>query len=410
MRQIARGLLLLFVFSIPWEYSLDWGEPVGNVARVLGLLVVLVAALAALRSDRLRTPGPTQGMVLALYLWFCCSCFWSIDLQSSLEKLRGLAQEMMIVWVAWEFIESLTNLRMVMRAFVAGSGVLAILGLVNIGSIDAAVAGQFRLAAIGQDPNDVARFLDLGLSVSAMLLMLETRWRGRLLALGFVPLGLVGVLLTASRSGFLACTVVLVGNGVLLARSHTQIFRRALFALPAVATGMWIAIPREVFQRIGTIPEQVQSGDLNQRANIWIAGWDAFARAPILGSGVGTFVGSAGLAPFDTAHNTPLSILVSGGICALLLATSIVAIALGTIVRMKGSLRPGMAISLLILGITSLVATVEENRATWFLLALIAVAGRLSEEPEIVFDLRAMAPPSLLKSATGVASMQMSVD
>ena len=28
MRRIAWGLLLVFVFAIPWEYSLDAGEPV----------------------------------------------------------------------------------------------------------------------------------------------------------------------------------------------------------------------------------------------------------------------------------------------------------------------------------------------------------------------------------------------
>jgi len=125
---------------------------------------------------------------------------------------------------------------------------------------------------------------------------------------------------------------------------------------------------------------------------------------------VGTFVGSAGLASFDTAHNTLLSILVSGGLCALLLATSIAALALDSIVRMRGALRTGMAISLLVLGMTSLVATIEENRATWLFLGLIAVAGRLSAEREIVFGSRAAAQPSLLKPATGVASIPMSVD
>ena len=34
MRQLVRILLLLFAFAVPWEYSLDLGEPVGNIARV----------------------------------------------------------------------------------------------------------------------------------------------------------------------------------------------------------------------------------------------------------------------------------------------------------------------------------------------------------------------------------------
>ena len=64
----------------------------------------------------------------------------------------------------------------------------------------------------------------------------------------------------------------------------------------------------ETLERITTIPEQLQGGDLNYRVNIWQAGWQAFVQAPFFGSGAGTFVHAARLAPEDTAHNTLLSI------------------------------------------------------------------------------------------------------
>jgi hypothetical protein len=42
-----------------------------------------------------------------------------------------------------------------------------------------------------------------------------------------------------------------------------------------------------------------------------------------------------------------------------------------------------MTVALLVWFITSLVATVEESRTTWLLLAMIALAGRLGvEQPE----------------------------
>jgi protein involved in polysaccharide export with SLBB domain len=40
MRRIAWALLLLFAFAIPWEYSLDLGEPLGNIARIAGILLL----------------------------------------------------------------------------------------------------------------------------------------------------------------------------------------------------------------------------------------------------------------------------------------------------------------------------------------------------------------------------------
>ena len=230
MRHIAWFLLLIFAFAIPWEYSLDLGEPLGNIARILGLLLILVAVPAVLQAGRLRTPGPIQWLVLAFYLWFCCTYFWTIDPLATLEKMRSYFQEMMIVWLVWEFAESPRDLRDLLRAYVAGSCVLAALTVANLGSPEAVASGQFRFAATGQDPNDVARFLDLGFPLAALLFDSERRWPTRLLALGYLPLGLVAVLLTASRGGFLAAVVALVGCGILLSRTHLKGVLAAILA------------------------------------------------------------------------------------------------------------------------------------------------------------------------------------
>ena len=405
MRRIAWGLLLLFAFTIPWEYSLDLGEPLGNVARIAGLLLLLVAVPAVLQAGRLRTPGPMQWLVLAFYIWFCCSYFWTIAPQATLEKMRAYFQEMMIVWLVWEFAESVGDLRALLRAYVAGSWVLAALTVANLASAEAIAAGQIRFVAVGQDPNDVARFLDLGFPLAALLLNSESRWPGRLLALGYLPLGLVAVLLTASRGGLLAAVVALAGCALLLGRnykSHTKGLLTGAVMLPLVAAILWFAVPHETFARLATIPEQLQGGGLNQRWNIWTAGWHAFVRAPLFGSGAGTFVSAAGLAPLDTAHNTALSILVAGGLCAFFMAVAIVALAARSILQTHGSLQLAMATTLLAWIVLSLVATVEESRATWLLFGMIALAGRLAiEEPEglaVCFPVSKTRPGATLSS------------
>ncbi|MGD0521580.1 MAG: O-antigen ligase family protein [Terracidiphilus sp.] len=383
MRKIAWGLLLLFAFAIPWEYSLDLGEPLGNIARILGLLLLLVAIPAVLQAGRMRTPGLMQWLVLAFYLWFCCTYFWTIDPLATLEKMRAYFQEMMIVWLVWEFAESPRDLRALLRAYVAGSCVLAALTVANFASPAAIAAGQIRFVAVGQDPNDVARFLDLGFPLAALLLNSERRWPARLLALGYLPLGLVAVLLTASREGFLAALVALTGSGILLARGHARRVLAGTLALPAIAAALWFTVPHETLERLATIPEQLQGGNLNQRWNIWTAGWHAFMHAPLFGTGAGSFVAAAGMNPLDTAHNTALSILVGGGLCAFFLAVAIVALAARSILATHGSLRLALATEFTVWIVTSLVATVEENRTTWLLLALIALAGRLVvDDPE----------------------------
>jgi len=369
------------VFAIPWEYSLDLGEPLGNIARIAGLAVLLAAIPAMLLAGRMRRPGALQWLVLALFLWFCCTYFWTIELQATLARLRGYFQVTMVVWLVWEFAESAEDLRDLLRAYVAGSWVLAALTLANLVSPEA--AGHIRFVAEGQDPNDVARFLAFGLPMAALLLDGETGWAGKLMASGYLPVGLVGIVLTASRGGFLAALVALAGCGLLMIRSHVRGLAVATVSLPAIAGAVWFLVPGEMLQRIATIPEQLQGGDLNYRLNIWQAGWGAFVHAPFFGSGEGTFVCAAGLAPADTAHNTALAIVVEGGIVALVLAAAILAVSAQSVMKTRGPVRIGLVTALLMWVVTSLVLTVDQSRTTWLLMALIALAERLAaEEPE----------------------------
>jgi hypothetical protein len=385
MRQLVRILLLLFAFAVPWEYSLDLAGSVGNIARVLGLMVLAAAVPALLLTGRVRKPGALQWLTLALFLWLCGSYFWTIEQAATLARLRGDFQVMMAVWLVWEFSETVEDLRDLLRAYVAGSWVLAILTVANLASPEA--AGQIRFVAEGQDPNDVARFLDLGFPMAALLLDSELTTVGKLFAFGYLPVGLVGVLLTASRSGFLAALVALAGCGLLLVRSRARGWLAGAFALPAIAAGFWFLVPHETLERISTISEQLEGGDLNYRLNIWQAGWQAFVQAPFFGSGAGTFVHAARLAPEDTAHNTLLSIGVEGGIVAVMLAAAIVAVCARSVVEVRGPVRMALAAALLAWLVISLVATVEGSRTTWLLLAVISLSGRMRAERPDELDL-----------------------
>jgi len=385
MRKIARGLLLGFVFAIPWEYSLDLGPPWGNVARFAGLLLLLAAIPTVLLAGRVRKPAALQWLTLALYLWFSCTCFWTIEPYLTLEKMRGYFQEMMIVWLIWEFSETAEDLLAILRVWLAGSGALAVLTIADFVLTDTRTSDQFRFVAVGQDPNDVARFLVFGFPIAALLFEEKGNRLGRALALSYLPLGLAGVLLTASRSGFVGAAVALAGCGLLLLQNHARGVLAGVIALPVLGIAFWFVVPQETTLRFGTIAEQLQNGDLNERLNIWAAGWKAFVQAPILGHGAGAFVSAAGLAPIDTAHNTALSILVEGGLCAFLVASAIVVVSARSILKTGGPLRVALTTLLATWCLLSLVGTVGENRTTWLLLAVIAVASRLSaEESEIV--------------------------
>jgi O-antigen ligase len=403
MRRIAWAILLVFAFTVPWEYSLDLGAPLGNVSRLAGLLLLIFMVPAILQTGQIRKPGLMQWLVVALFLWFCSSCFWTIDAAATLERIRTFAQVMTVVWIVWELAESPEDLRNLMRAYVAGSLVLAALTLVNFASPDA--EEQVRFAAEGQDPNDMARFLNLGFPLAALLFRSEQNWWGRGLAVGYLPLGFAAVLLTASRSGFVSALIGLVGCGFLLARAHRREILGGLAAIPASALVVWLIVPRATILRIGTIPEQLMGGDLNQRINIWAAGWRAFVHAPLFGSGAGSFVTASRLARIDTAHNTALALAVEGGLVALALGVGIVASASRSVLMMRGVTRVGLGTALLVGIVSSMTATVEGSRSTWLVLALIAAGGRLAirapAEMAIEFEpkIRTTAPSQTAETA-----------
>ncbi len=380
MRQTVWALLLLFAFTVPWEYSLDFGEPWGNVARMVGLVLLVAAIPAALANGRLKIPGAVMWLALALLLWLCCTAFWTIDAQATGEHLRGYLQEIAVVWVIWEFAERPADLRDLLRATLAGVSVLALLTLADAFSVEAAHGAQIRFAAAGQDPNDVARFLDFGFPIAAYLLDADGMWAGRLMALIYLPLGITAVLLTASRGGFVAGLVALAGCGLLLFRNHPRAVLLGGLLLPVVSASVWFTAPHATLERLGTIPDQLQGGDLNQRLNIWDAGWRAFAQAPFLGHGAGSFVAATGLATGDTAHNTALSLLVEGGMIAICLAAALLAALVHDAFVTRGALRIALCSLLAVWMVSSIVGTLAESRMTWLLFGIVALAGRLAVE------------------------------
>lgn len=383
MRRVVWALLTAFAFSVPWANSVDLGWPFGHIARIIGLLALIAGTAAVLLSGNVRTPGAVQWLVLTCLLWFCCTAFWSLDEHVTWVRLRGLFQVMLPVWLVWEFMDTPGDWGDLLRAWVGGSLVLAALTIFSFASAD--FETQIRFAATGQDPNDVARFLDLGFPMAALMLDGHWKWPWKLMAAIYLPAGLAGVLLTASRSGFLLGLVALTGSAVVLFRRHRRMLLSGLIFL-AVVAGLLFAVAHGTIERIASLSEQLQRGDLNQRLNIWVAGWHAFVHAPFFGSGAGTFVQAARLYPFDTAHNSALAMAVEGGMVALIVASTILAVSARLVLALRGSLRIALASALMVCMIASLVATVEGNRTTWLLVGIISAAARLTEEEPVLME------------------------
>jgi len=366
----------MFVFAIPWEYSLDFGQPIGNIARLAGLAVAAVTLLAVAQKGRIQRFSPQHWAILGFFLWTCASAVWSLDPITSLTRLPGYAQELMVFALAWELVDSAEDWLALLRSWLAGSWVLALLTLASLFTLRDDTQAQARFYATGQDPNDVARFLCLCLPVAALAYALDQSRAGRLFSGGYFFVSLAAVVATASRGGILAALVGLMGSAYVLRRRLQPRWWAIASAGIAAAVLVWL-IPPETYLRIFTITDQFSGGDLNQRTVIWSWGWSAFERAPLLGHGAGTFVAAAGLAPFDTAHNTFLSVLVEYGIAGLALFILILILALQACHRLEPVQRAALFTMVAIWLISALVGTVAESRSTWLMFGVIAVADRL---------------------------------
>ena len=381
MRRFAWVLLLLCIFTIPWEYSLDFGAPLGNIARLLGIAALLGTIFSVLQAGRFRSLGAVHWLIVAYFLWFCCTLLWSIDREASFEKVRGYFQECMIAWLIWELADSLDQVRSILRAWVAGSCVLALLTVAKL-AVWGAGAAQLRFAAYGQDPNDTARFLDLGFPAAAMLLTMSRTRFERSLGSAYFPIAALAVLATASRGGTTAALLAWIGCGALSLQHRKRNFARLAWAIPLFALAVWLLVPSATLARITTVAEQIQGGDLNQRTTIWQWGWEAARARLIFGSGAGTFATAAGLAPIDTAHNTALSILVEGGIVGLALASATFVECLRLVSKTNRRFRIGSGTLLGVWAVCSTVGTAAESRTTWLMVGVISVMAGLGQYAE----------------------------
>jgi len=125
MRRIAWFLLLLFAFTIPWEYSLElanrWATSRGWLAAG--------APGAIPRFFRVAdsaTPDRCNGWCWLLSL-VLQHVFLDHRAAGDRGKIARYFQELMIVWLVWEFAEDAGDLRKLLRVTVAGSWVLAAL-------------------------------------------------------------------------------------------------------------------------------------------------------------------------------------------------------------------------------------------------------------------------------------------
>lgn len=387
--KLAFASLWLLSFAIPWEDAITIPE-FGTSARLIGAIAFVLGLVAILEKGSIRRPQAGHFMMTLFVLSAAATYVWSLYPEGTLTETLTYIQLLTLVWLIWEISPRAIDQRHLMQAYVLGTMVS---GTDTIYRFLAHEESAYqRYAGARLDANDLGLMIALSIPISYYLLV---QTRGPMIWVYRLQLALAGttVLLTASRGATMACLVALT---IVPATQSGLTLQKRIAVLVTIAiliVGVFVFIPETSWERLATLPAEIEHGTLTGRTVIWTAAWDIFREHPYFGIGANAFrvVVSRVLgdpirlddpdSPAPPAHNTFLSVLVEEGIVGFAVFCAMLA-ALGFSLRKMPPLTERLwmvCLGVWAVGVSSL--TWEMRKPTWFLFGLlVAQSGATIED------------------------------
>jgi O-antigen ligase len=147
------------------------------------------------------------------------------------------------------------------------------------------------------DPNAFAAGLVCALPLTLPFWAEKPSWWTRVFLLGFSTAACISILLTGSRTGFMALALCILLCLFATGRAKTALLSLVLVAVAAPVA--WFALPQELQNRYLTIidpsygPKNAQVS-AEGRIDGLVYGYEAWTRSPVLGHGPGAFIYATG--------------------------------------------------------------------------------------------------------------------
>jgi hypothetical protein len=393
-------LALATLACVPARFPVHVGSTQANLLLPLyGVVAVAALALAwelyGENGDRTRELGPLAYPVAAFIGWEGLSLLWTNDVrQGAIELLFfvlpfGLLA-VSLARLAWSRPWVLT---LYVQLALMGL-VVAVIGIVQYETrnifwnpkvrVDNAYAPSgwfYRVNSVFYDPSIYGRFLVV--AILASLVVVIARRGDPLWAIAAALTILItwaGLLPSFSQSSFLALGAAVTLAAILVWR------RRSLWLVAAIVVVAVVAVATSPAVRHKASLSHITSG----RSTLVSKGAKVAVHHPVLGVGVGGFkhayavlTHKPGKEPKSAAsHTTPITVAAETGVPGLLLFLWLVAVALATAFRWRGSGFDGTA--RLAFGLALVAVLVHslfynalfEDPTFWGLLALVAVGAR----------------------------------
>jgi len=396
MQKIARFIVLVFIFTIPWENAFTFST-LGSLARIIGLGAAGFWVISVIVRTRVRKLQFFHFVVFFFVLYNMASIFWTFDYEWSYARLKTYSQIGILAWILWDLFTTSESLRAALQAFILGGYVVIASTFYNFISGQTISQWEYgRFSGAGQNAVELGLILSLSLPVAWHLATTQREGLGsnvmKLINFAFIPAALLAIILTASRTALITIIPALL---YIIGTMHRirPIFRFLVFIMFILAVFIGQSfVPTATLERLGTIGSSIAVGDLGGRMVLWKESLSIFQEHFLIGIGSGALNASSQLG--GAAHNTFLSILTELGVIGFLLFLGVLAIVIFRAINQPKSysILWLTVLSIWIFGVQSL--TYEYAKSTWFFLNLIVISAAIYNRNNAFIEDQAIAGKS----------------
>lgn len=390
--QAVESVYYAFVLSIPLETFVfvksDEGVPGGvSISRILGMVLL---GLALVHRRRCFRRIPAAFWMIAWYLAvYALSQLWvPVELDDRFHQQQLTLFQMVALFLLSYNLFADDDFRpRLLRVFGWGIGLAA--AAMVLGLVGAPFGHETRNAMLYGNPNSTGALFAFGaicLAGDPWVIGPRKRAAAVLLSLAALPVLVVGILRTGSRSGLLAFGAGIIGLAICGSRTN----RGARLAISAVTVLLLAGLVGREFQNSTGMAARLERswtrGDTAGRTGIYEAAWSMFLERPLLGYGgannrfvLGTGLNNSGRrgreADRDT-HNVFLAVLTEVGLIGGLPFIAALFLVLWTGWRAGRMTGDGLPFALMCaLMITNSAGTGFRHKQFWIVLAAAAAVG-----------------------------------
>lgn len=378
LQEVSFFLACISVASVAFPNVVLFDSAMGSASQIVIILSTIFTLGVSLLRGYFKLPNTFHILFIVFVVLGLESALWSIDLGSTFYRFFVNMEVLLLLFIIWENTSSLRQWRHLLQAYIYGAWVSALSIMLNYQFDATYLEGLLidqRYSAFGYDPNDIAVMLALAVPMAWYLGITGSKGRGVFLNRIFPLIASAAVLLTASRTGFVALGVSYLF--VIWSIPHLNRRVRVLGSVILFGAGTYLlsTIPAAVWERLEEGIDSTLALDFTGRGEVWLAGLDIFQTNPLLGTGAGTFLLAVeAVSNFSKApHNTFISILAEQGLVGTVIFTLILLLVIQYVINAP-PLERHMGLALLgTWFIGAMMLGWEYRKPTWLLFGLLAI-------------------------------------